>query len=165
MDFKIRDASQNDMEAVLMLIQELADFEKESDAVEISVKQLIQDGFITNPPLFRCFVAEINKTVVGAALVYTRYSTWKGQILHLEDLIVTSDQRGKGIGSALLDTVVQFGHNLGVKRINWEVLDWNSGAIKLYEQKGAKVLRDWNVVHLDEKGIKAYIKTITSASI
>lgn len=165
MDFKIRDASQNDMEAVLMLIQELADFEKESDAVEISAKQLIQDGFIKNPPLFKCFVAEIDEIVVGAALVYTRYSTWKGQILHLEDLIVTSDQRGQGIGSALLDTVVQFGHNLGVKRINWEVLDWNSGAIKLYEQKGAKVLRDWNVVHLGEKGIKAYIKTMTSASI
>ena len=68
--------------------------------------------------------------------------------------------RGHGIGSALLDEVVKHGHNLGVKRINWEVLSWNEGAIKLYERKGAKVLRDWNVVHLDENGIKNYISNI-----
>ena len=68
--------------------------------------------------------------------------------------------RGHGIGTALLDRVVQHGHNLGVKRINWEVLDWNEGAIKLYESKGAKILRDWDVVHLDEKGIKNYISKI-----
>ncbi len=160
MEYIIRDAKIEDMISVLDLIVELAVFEKEPDAVEVMTTDLERDGFKTNPPLFHCFIAEHNYVVVGAALVYHRYSTWKGKILHLEDLIVSENMRGHGIGSALLDQVVIYGHNLGVKRINWEVLDWNEGAIKLYEQKGAKVLRDWNVVHLDEKGIKNYIASI-----
>ena len=65
--------------------------------------------------------------------------------------------RGHGIGTALLDEVVKYGYHLKVKRINWEVISWNNGAIKLYERQGAKVLRNWNVVHLDEKGIETYI--------
>ena len=159
MNFTIRNATKHDMQAVLDLIVELAVFEKEPDAVEITTESLIEDGFGNNPA-FKCFVAQVNDTVVGAAIVYNRFSTWKGKILHLEDLIVNQNMRGHGIGSALLDEVVKHGHNLGVKRINWEVLSWHEGAIKLYERKGAKVLRDWNVVHLDENGIKNYLKNI-----
>jgi len=144
------------MPRVLELIQELAYFEKESDAVEVSVTDLEQDGFGENPA-FYCFVAEIDNTIEGIALIYNRYSTWKGKILHLEDLIVSKAKRGLGIGSALLDKVVQFADNLGVKRINWEVLDWNEPAIAFYEKKGAKVMRDWDVVQLSEQGIKDYI--------
>lgn len=162
MEFIIRDANMEDMKSVLDLIVELAVFEKEPDAVEVTTSDLERDGFKTNPPLFHCFIAEHNNTVVGAALVYHRYSTWKGKILHLEDLIVSESMRGHGIGSALLDQVVTYGHVLGVKRINWEVLDWNEGAIKLYEQKGANVMRDWNVVHLDENGIENYITKINN---
>lgn len=159
MNFTIRKASKDDMPAVLDLIVELAVFEEEPDAVEVNEESLVNDGYGNNPA-FQCFVAEVENKVVGAAIVYNRFSTWKGKILHLEDLIVTQDMRGHGIGSALLDEVVKHGHNLGVKRINWEVLSWNEGAIKLYERKGAKVLRDWNVVHLDENGIKNYISNI-----
>lgn len=96
----------------------------------------------------------------GIALTYKRYSTWKGKIIHLEDLIVSKAMRGKGLGTALLDEVIKYGHHLRAKRINWEVLDWNEGAIALYEKKGAKVLRDWNVVHMDEIGIKNYIANL-----
>lgn len=92
--------------------------------------------------------------------MFKRYSTWKGNILHLEDLVVNQKMRGYGIGTALLDEVIKYGYSLNVKRINWEVLDWNEGAIKLYETKGAKVRRDWDVVHLDEQGIKNYISNI-----
>ena len=159
MNFTIRNATKHDMPAVLDLIVELAVFEKEPDAVESTVESLIEDGFGINP-IFKCFVAEVGDKVVGAAIVFNRFSTWKGRILHLEDLIVNQNMRGYGIGSALLDEVVKYGHSLGVKRINWEVLSWNEGAIKLYESKGAKVLRDWNVVHLDENGIKNYIANI-----
>ena len=159
MDFTIRKATKEDMPSVLGLIIELAIFEEEPDAVEVTSNSLIADGF-GDSPAFDCFVAEAKNKVVGAAIIYNRFSTWKGKILHLEDLIVSQDMRGHGIGTALLDEVVKHGHALGVKRINWEVINWNEGAIKLYERKGAKVLRDWNVVHLDENGIKNYIANI-----
>ena len=94
------------------------------------------------------------------ALVYKRYSTWKGEVLHLEDLIVSESQRGKNLGTLLLDKVVAYGKSLGVKRISWEVLDWNEPAINFYENKGANVMRDWDVVHLDEKAIENYLKKI-----
>lgn len=160
MDFIIRNATAEDMPSVLGLIKELAEFEKEPDAVEVTVEELQNDGFSENPA-FKCFVAEANGKVAGTAIVFNRFSTWKGKILHLEDLVVSQEMRGKGIGTALLDRVVQHGYYLGVKRINWEVLDWNEGAIKLYEAKGAKILRDWDVVHLNEQGIKNYISNLS----
>lgn len=156
MRFELRKATANDMPEVLALIRELANFENEPKAVELTVPDLLRDGFGTNP-LFHCFVAEIQTKIVGMALVYPRYSTWKGPVIHLEDLIVTQEWRGKGIGSSLLNEVVQYGHQLGVKRINWEVLDWNEPAIKFYESKGARVLRDWDVVQLDEQGITNFL--------
>tara|TARA_R110002051_G_scaffold144715_1_gene217713 strand:- start:795 stop:1280 length:486 start_codon:yes stop_codon:yes gene_type:complete len=158
-DFTIRDAQAKDMGSVLQLINELAVFEKEDNAVEVTVDDLVRDGFGEHK-LFHCFVAESNGKIEGMALVYPRYSTWKGPTVHLEDLIVTEKMRGSGLGTALLDQVVTYGHGLGVKRINWEVLDWNEPAIKFYEAKGADVKRDWDVVHLDEKGIQNYIKNI-----
>lgn len=160
MRFTIRNAKATDMPKVLDLIKELAIFEEEPDAVEVTVEDLVNDGFGPNPA-FKCFVAIVNHQVVGAALVYNRFSTWKGKILHLEDLIVRENKRGYGIGTALLDEVVKYGHSLNVKRINWEVLDWNEKAIGLYEKKGAKILKDWNVVHLDETGIKNYISNLS----
>jgi GNAT superfamily N-acetyltransferase len=144
------------MEQVLNLVQELADFEKEPDAVEVTKDDLVKDGF-GEQKMFQCFVAETEKGIVGIALVYPRYSTWKGPVIHLEDLIVSENMRGTGLGTALLDQVVKYGAELGVKRISWEVLDWNEPAIDFYEKKGANVLRDWDVVHLDEEGIKNYL--------
>jgi GNAT superfamily N-acetyltransferase len=105
-------------------------------------------------------VAETKERIAGMALVYPRYSTWKGPVIHLEDLIVTEAMRGSGVGSALLEAVVRYGHALGVKRICWEVLDWNEPAISFYESKGAKVMRDWDVVQLDESAIRQYIDTL-----
>lgn len=156
MDFTIRKAKKEDMDQVMNLITELAVFEKEPDAVEISVNYLKEKGFGKHPS-FQCFVAEKDETIVGIALVYKRFSTWKGEVLHLEDLIVSQKMRGCGLGKALLDQVVKYGNELGVKRISWEVLDWNTPAIEFYEKKGANVMRDWNVVQLDEEGIKKYL--------
>ncbi|MEZ4855479.1 MAG: GNAT family N-acetyltransferase [Gelidibacter sp.] len=159
MDFTIRKATKADMPQVLNLINELAVFEKEPNAVEVTVADLEKNGFGTHPT-FQCFVAEINKKVEGIALVYNRFSTWKGTVLHLEDLIVSQNMRGTGLGTALLDQVVTYGASLGVKRISWEVLDWNEPAIVFYKKKGADVKRDWDVVHLDEQGIKKYISKL-----
>ena len=159
MRFTIRNAQKNDMPQVLSLIKELAVFEKEPEAVEVTIRDLENDGFSENPS-FHCFVAEVHGKIEGMALVYNRYSTWKGKALHLEDLIVSDVMRGSGIGSALLDEVVKYGHHLGVKRITWEVLDWNEPAIVFYEKKGANIMRDWNVVHLNEQAIKNYISKL-----
>lgn len=150
-------ATKADMPRVLELINELAIFEKEPKAVEVTLEQLESDGFGNNPK-FTCFVIEVDKSVEGMALVYNRYSTWKGEVLHLEDLIVSQSHRGKNLGTQLLDKVVKYGKSLGVKRISWEVLDWNEPAIKFYQKQGANVMRDWDVVQLDENGIENYLK-------
>lgn len=159
MDFIIRKANKKDMLDVHQLIKELAEFENEPDAVEVTIEDLEKDGFNENPAFF-CFVAEINSKIEGIALGYSRYSTWKGKAIHLEDLIVRKKMRGTGLGSALFDEFVKYGHTLGVKRIVWDVLDWNEPAITFYKKKGADIMKDWRVVHLNEKGIKNYISKL-----
>ena len=106
MNFEIRDATKDDMNDVLSLIKELARFEKEPDAVEISVEDLVDHGF-SSDPLFICHVAVHENKTVGMSLGYKRYSTWKGPTMHLEDLIVSKKYRKKGIGKALLSNFIK----------------------------------------------------------
>ena len=152
----IRKATKNDMPSVLELIQELATFEKEPDAVVVTVDDLVRDGFSENP-LFQCFVAEVDNEIIGMALFYYRFSTWKGKTIHLEDLIVKENKRGTGAGFALYKEIIKQGKAENVRRIEWNVLDWNTPAIDFYEKSGAKVLGDWRVVHMDEEGIKQFL--------
>ena len=159
MNYHIRKAVPSYIQQVLNLITELAIFEKEPNAVEVTEADLITKGFGEHPE-FDCFVAESDQKVIGIALVYTRFSTWKGTVLHLEDLIVSERMRGHGVGSALLDQVILHAVDKGVKRVCWEVIDWNAPAIDFYENKGARVMRDWNVVQLDEQGIQNYISNL-----
>lgn len=156
MSFKIREGKITDMPSVLKLIKELAHFEKESNAVIVTVKDLEKDGFGENP-LFKTFVAEVDSEIVGIALFYQRYSTWKGPTIHLEDLIVTENKRGLKIGSSLYKKVIEYGYNKGVERIEWAVLDWNEPAIEFYESTGAKVLRDWDTAQIDRISMKKYL--------
>ena len=155
MDITIRKAKKEDMSRVHELIMELAVYEKLPQEVELNQNDLVNDGFGENP-LFHCFVAEVNSKVEGMAIIYNRYSTWKGKTVHLEDLIVTKNMRNKGIGALLLDKVILFGKEMNVKRISWEVIDWNKEAIKFYERKGAKLISDWNIIHLNNEAIKNY---------
>ena len=154
----IRKATKNDMPSVLELIQELATFEKEPDAVVVTVDDLVRDGFSENP-LFQCFVAEVDNQIIGMALYYYRFSTWKGKTIHLEDLIVKENKRGTGAGFALYKEIIKQGKTENVRRIEWNVLDWNTPAIDFYEKSGAKVLGDWRVVHMDDKGIEQFLNT------
>ena len=152
----IRKGNPEDMEAVLGLIKELAVFEKEPDAVLITVEDLIRDGFGQNP-LFHVFVAEIENEIVGIAFYYYRYSTWKGKTIHLEDLVVKEKMRGSGVGFALYSEIIKQGKKDKVRRIDWHVLDWNTSAIDFYEKSGAKVLKDWYLTQMDEAGINYFV--------
>lgn len=156
MSFTIREGRKQDMPSVLELIKELAHFEKESNEVIVTLSDLENDGF-GSTPLFKSFVAEIDNEIVGMALFYPRYSTWKGPTIHLEDLIVTEQKRGLKIGSALYKKVIEYGYNKGVKRIEWAVLDWNEPAIAFYESTGAKVLRDWDTAQIHWNEMKSYL--------
>ena len=153
----IRKGTKKDMSAVLELIKELATFEKEPNAVVVTVSDLERDGF-GEIPLFYTFIAEQNNEIVGMALYYYRYSTWKGRTIHLEDLIVKEKMRGSGLGFELYSSVIAQGKNDGVRRIEWNVLDWNTPAIEFYEKSGAKVLKDWLVAQMDENGINAFLE-------
>ena len=153
---RIRKGTPQDMPDVLALITELAVFEKEPYAVVISAEDLVRDGFSENP-LFHTFVAEVNEEIIGVALYYYRFSTWKGKTIHLEDLIVKENNRGTGAGFALYSEIIKQGKKDNVRRIEWNVLDWNTPAIDFYEKSGAKVLNDWRVVHMDENGIEAFL--------
>ncbi|MDT0555370.1 GNAT family N-acetyltransferase [Patiriisocius hiemis] len=152
----IREAKQEDMHAVLQLIHELAVFEKEPNAVDITENTLIEAALGSSPSIF-CFVAEVDALIVGTAIAYFRFSTWKGKTVHLEDLIVTQSMRGKGIGESLYNKVLHFAEGQGAKRVEWVVLDWNKGAIDFYKKSGATILKDWNLVQMDEIELKAYL--------
>ena len=155
----IRKGIPEDMKSVLELIQELATFEKEPDAVVITEQDLIRDGF-GSTPLFHVFVAELEsnpKEIIGIALYYYRYSTWKGKTIHLEDLVVKQSMRNSGIGYALYSEIIKQGKKEGVKRIEWNVLDWNTNAIEFYKKTGAKVLDDWRVAQMDQTAIDYFL--------
>ena len=153
----IRQATKEDMPKVLELIKELATFENEPNAVVVTVNDLIRDGYGENK-LFHTFVAQVDEEVIGMALYYYRYSTWKGKTIHLEDLIVKENARKTGAGFALYSEIIAQGKRDNVRRIEWNVLNWNTPAIAFYEKSGAKILSDWNVVQLDEKGIEEFLK-------
>ena len=152
----IRKGQKEDMPAVLELIKELAIFEKEPDAVVVTVDDLVRDGF-SNNPLFYTFIAEVEEQIIGMALYYYRFSTWKGKTIHLEDLIVKEKSRGTGAGYALYAEIMAQGKKDNVRRIEWNVLDWNTPAIDFYNKSGAKLLQDWRVVNMDEAGINAFL--------
>ena len=160
----IRKGNPEDMKSVLELIQELALFENEADAVLTKEEDLIRDGFGEHP-LFHVFVAEIEndlkqKEIVGIALYYYRYSTWKGKTIHLEDLIVKEKMRGSGLGSALYSEIMKQGKKDHVRRVEWNVLDWNTPAVQFYENSGAKILKEWQVVQMDENGINSFLEKL-----
>jgi len=155
----IRKGNPEDMKSVLGLIQELAIFEKEPEAVVITEEDLVRDGF-GETPLFHVFVAEVEEEIVGIALYYYRYSTWKGKTIHLEDLIVKEKMRGTGLGSALYAEIMKQGKRDHVRRVEWNVLDWNTPAVNFYKNSGAKILDGWQVVQMDEAGINSFLEKL-----
>jgi GNAT superfamily N-acetyltransferase len=137
----IRKGNQLDMPSVLDLIRELAEFENALPEVSNTVSDLIEDW--TND-WFEILVAENeNKNIVGMAMYHKAYSSWKGRMIYLDDLIVKSDWRGKGIGTALLKELITNADSSKANLIKWQVLDWNESAVSFYEKMGVIIERDW----------------------
>ena len=144
----IRRATIEDCTAMLALVKELADFERAPEEVTISFDHFVESGFGSNP-VYWAWVAEQDQRVVGFALCYTRFSTWKGQRCYLEDIIVTEDYRGKGIGKKLMDAVIQDAIERKLSAVVWQVLDWNTEAIRFYEKYPARFDAEWVNVSLE----------------
>ncbi|TVZ56710.1 acetyltransferase (GNAT) family protein [Lutibacter sp. Hel_I_33_5] len=157
MSFIIRTGEKKDMQSVLNLISELAVFEKLGGQVDITIDDLLHDGF-SDTPKFKTFVAEEDGKIIGMALFYERYSTWKGKTIHLEDLLVTKEKRGIGAGKSLYTSVLKYAFDNNYKRVAWEVLDWNKNAIDFYESTGAKILDGWQVVQMNQENLKNFIE-------
>lgn len=144
----IRKGIREDVPVMFELIKELALYEKAPEQVTNTVEQMYLDGFGNNP-IYGTIVAEVAGEVVGLALYYYRYSTWKGKRLYLEDLIVSEKMRGKGLGEKLLEATIQQAKDDACTGVMWQVLDWNEPAINFYKKFGTRMDGEWINVHLD----------------
>lgn len=142
MNLVIREATPKDIPSILGLIKELADFEKAPHLVTNTEEQLLEDGF-GSTPAYQALVAEVNGRVVGFALSYIRYSTWRGKVLYLEDLYVQPDFRSLGIGGKLMDAKLKYTKSLNIKYMVLQVLDWNTPAIRFYKSFQAQFDPEW----------------------
>lgn len=142
MDTIIRRAQKKDCARLLELIQELADYEKAPDEVTVTLSHFEESGFGANP-VWWGFVAEVDGLVIGMALYYIRYSTWKGQRMYLEDILVTEKMRGKKIGSLLFDALITEAKEKNFTGVNWQVLEWNEPAIHFYKKYNASFDPEW----------------------
>jgi GNAT superfamily N-acetyltransferase len=149
----IRQAMASDTPQILAFIRALAEFERAPDAVFASEDSLLRDGFGPNP-YFQCLIAEHDGRPAGFAFYFFNYSTWMGRPgLYLEDLFVHPEFRGLGIGKALLKQVAAIAVEKGCRRMQWEVLDWNTPAIDFYRASGAEFLDEWRNVRLDGEAL------------
>jgi len=145
---QIRKGKIEDVPQVFDLILELAEYENGSDQVINSVEQMKQDGFGDNP-IYGLLVAEEGDAILGSAICYYRYSTWKGKRMYLEDLIVTESQRGRGIGQLLFDEVLEVGRKTECSGMMWQVLDWNEPAINFYKKYETHFDGEWINCNID----------------
>lgn len=142
MQITIREARKEDCPRLLELINELALYEKAPEEVTVTLSEFEEAGF-GQQPVWKAFVAEADRVIHGFGLYYVRYSTWKGCRLYLEDLLVTEEMRGKGIGKLLFDTLVDEAVSKGYNGMTWQVLDWNEPAINFYKKYNAHIESGW----------------------
>lgn len=155
MEISIRRAEKEDCGAMIELIKELAVYEKAQDEVTVDFDHFVESGFGANP-VWWAFVAEVDENVVGFALYYIRYSTWKGQRLYLEDILVNEPFRGKGIGRLLFDRLIEETNEKGFVGMSWQVLDWNEPAINFYKK--------YDSVDFDNEWVNCSLSTRTACS-
>lgn len=151
MNINIRKGTKNDFESILALINELAFYEKAADEVSVTMESMEKDA-----SFFDFLVAEKQGKIVGTAIYFNTYSTWKGRVLYLEDLVVTYSLRRQGIGHLLFDALVVVAQKMDAQRLSWQVLDWNSSAIAFYKKINANFDGEWINCKLTASQIKAY---------
>ena len=144
----IRQGKKKDLKEVLCLIKELAEYEKALDKVSNTVEKLEEDGFGPNP-VYELFVAEIENNIVGIALTYYRFSTWRGKVMYLEDLIVREHMRRKGIGKKLFDIVLDHAKVTSCVGLSLQVLDWNDLGINFYKKYNMEFDDEWINCYLE----------------
>ena len=160
----IRQATKADVPLILDLIQGLAEYEREPDAVAATEADLLRDGFSDNPR-FQCVIASWQGESAGFAFYFFHYSTWLGKPgLYLEDLFVRPELRGKGIGKALLAYLAQIAVRENCYGMRWQVLDWNQSAIDFYEKLGARVMRQWLDVRLSRSAVESLAAGFSASS-
>lgn len=152
---QLRIAKRGDCPRLMELVNELALFERAPDEVTVTLEEFEAAGFGANP-VWKAYVAEWEGFIVGFAIYYVRYSTWKGCRLYLEDLIVTESWRGKGVGKLLFDKMIQEAEEIGFNGMTWQVLDWNEPAIKFYNKYEAAIEDGWLNGSLSKEQIKNY---------
>ncbi len=152
---KIRRGERQDLPQVISLIQELALYEKAPHEVTNTVEAMERDGFGSHPMYF-LWVAEKNEKIIGIAICYVRYSTWKGSMLYLEDIVVTEKERGKKVGHQLMNTVIQFAKEEDYNGLIWQVLDWNEPAIRFYKKYNAQFDGEWFNAKLNKEQLKQF---------
>jgi GNAT superfamily N-acetyltransferase len=145
MSVTIRDAAPGDVATILRFIRELAEFEREADKV-VATEALLHDAMFGERPVAEAVIAERDSTPLGMALFFHNFSTWTGwKGLYLEDLYVTPEARGSGVGAALLRHLAGIALDRGCTRFEWSVLDWNERAIEFYRSMGAEAMNEWTV--------------------
>ena len=146
MQITIRRAEASDCPRLLELVSELAEYERAPQEVTVSLDHFVESGFGARP-VWWAFVAETDDTngrqVQGFALYYIRYSTWKGQRMYLEDLLVTQSMRGRGLGKLLFDRLIEEAAEKRFSGIVWQVLEWNEPAINFYKKYNASFDAEW----------------------
>ncbi len=142
MEVNIRKATIQDCAQIMDLINELAVYEKAPEEVTVTMDEFIDAGFGKNP-IWKAIVADVDGAVEGFALYYTRYSTWKGCRLYLEDFLVTDKMRGKGLGKLLFDAVINIAKTENFNGMTWQVLDWNTPAINFYNKYTSRIENGW----------------------
>ena len=151
----IRKGIRADIPQAFELIKELAEYEKAPQEVTNTIEMMYEDGF-GDRPVFDFLVAEKGNVIVGLALYYFRYSTWKGKCIYLEDLVVKQEFRRYGIGKMLFDALIKEAQNEGVNGIQWQVLDWNTPAIRFYEKLNSNFDSEWINCKLTKSQIQNY---------
>jgi GNAT superfamily N-acetyltransferase len=155
----IRTATPNDVPVILDLIRGLAAYEREPDAVVATEEDVLREGFGERPS-FYVHIATYHDEPIGFALWFYTYSTWTGtRCLHLEDLFVKPEHRGRGAGLALMRTLAKTAIDAGCKRFVWQVLNWNEPSISFYESLGAKVMPEWIAVRLDGEALTQFAES------
>jgi GNAT superfamily N-acetyltransferase len=171
--FSIRAATPADIPLILDLIRALAAYEREPDAVKANEADLLRDGF-GETPAFECLIAEAEESTgagsktgpAGFALYFYNYSTWRGRRgIHVEDLFVLPEFRGRGIGKALLRTVASRALAEDCGRLQWDVLEWNQPAIDFYHRMGARMLDEWRIMRVTDETLEALAGTVDKEQV